>query len=434
MCTRSPIPFLLVAALLASVPAGATPTLGPERVISNQDFDEYLPQVAHNSVRDEYLIVWHDVSVLQPRSVMGKRVDRTGNTIEEFIIAFEDNPPKDNAQPTVAYDPVNNRYFIAWVRDYFGDGSDWDVYGRIIPWDGPSASFPALSICAFGSHQWNPRVAYAGTPGEFLVTWWNEGSGGVHSYISAQRISSAGGLLGSNFLVTSGGEERVAPDVAYNRARNEYLIVYQLMDAGMGDIFGVRISGSGAILGGGDFGIAAWPDPETMPRVAASRVADEWAVVWQSDVPGAMKDVYARRVWINAGGTMEFAAPVQVSATSMNDSIPDIAAHPDRSEYLMAWQIQYASTHLNYGVWARTLNNGNLMGAQMVLRHASNAFDADSLRPEIAASPSDWFVVWEQDRQAVPSYQDIHGRLVIGPMFADGFETGDVSVWDSHLP
>ena len=84
--------------------------------------------------------------------------------------------------------------------------------------------------------------------------------------------------------------------MAYNKARNEYLIVYQLMDAGFGSIYGVRISGGGAILGTGEFGVAAWPGPETLPRVAASRVADEWAVVWQSDMLGAMKDIYARRV------------------------------------------------------------------------------------------------------------------------------------------
>ena len=170
--------------------------MGPERVISNQDFDEYLPQVAHNSVRNEYFVVWHDVSPFQARSVMGKRVDNMGNTIAEFIIAFEDMPPRDNGQPTVAYDPVNNSYFVSWVRDVFGDGSDWDVEGRIVPWDGPSVSFPAFNVCSFTSNQWNPRAAYAGTPGEFLVTWWNEGSGGVNSYISAQRVSTSGRSLG----------------------------------------------------------------------------------------------------------------------------------------------------------------------------------------------------------------------------------------------
>ena len=162
--------------------------------------------------------------------------------------------------------------------------------------------------------------------------------------------------------MTSGGEERVSPDVAYNQARNEYLIVYQLMDGGFGSIYGVRLTAGGVILGGGDFGIAVWPDPETQPRVAASRVADEWAVAWQSDVPGAMKDIYARRLWVNVGGAMEFAAPVHVMGSPVDERHPDIAAHPENTEYLIAWEHQYSSSSGPLGVLARTLNHWNSLG------------------------------------------------------------------------
>ncbi len=434
MSTRFLILLIVVVAMMMSVPGGTTPALGPEWIVSNQDFDEYLPQVAHNSVRDEYLIVWHDVSPFQARSVMGKRVDRMGSTIDEFVIAFEDAPPRDNGQPSVAYDPVNDRYFVAWVRDVFGNDTDWDVQGKIVPWDGPSASYPGFNICSFTTSQWNPQVAYAGTPGEFLVTWWNEGAGGVHSYISAQRVSSSGSLLGGNFVVASGGEERVVPDVAYNQARNEYLVVYQVMDAGMGSIYGVRLTGSGAILGGGEFGIAVWPDPETMPRVTASRVADEWAVVWQSDVPGNLKDIYARRLWVGTGGALEFAAPVHVAMTGGDERNPDIAVHPERSQYLMVWEQQYSNASGPFGLIARTLNAGNAMGSEFAVHPIYSGQQIDSSRPKVVAAPNDWFVVWEQERDDTPSYQDIHGRAVIGPMFADGFESGNLSVWDSHSP
>ncbi len=434
MSTRFLILLIVVVTMMMSVPGGTTPALGPEWIVSNQDFDEYLPQVAHNSVRDEYLIVWHDVSPFQARSVMGKRVDRMGSTIDEFVIAFEDAPPRDNGQPSVAYDPVNDRYFVAWVRDVFGNDTDWDVQGRIVPWDGPSASYPGFNICSFTTSQWNPQVAYAGTPGEFLVTWWNEGAGGVHSYISAQRVSSSGSLLGGNFVVASGGEERVAPDLAYNQARNEYLVVYQVMDAGMGSIYGVRLTGSGAVLGGGEFGIAVWPDPETLPRVTASRVADEWAVVWQSDVPGAMKDIYARRLWVDAAGVVQSAAPVHLDYTVIDERTPDIAAHPESAEYLIAWEQQFSNSSGPFGVRAQILDSWNNLGDVIPVHDVVAGSDVDSSRPAIAAAVTDWFVAWEQERNDTPSYIDIHGRVVIGPFFADDFETGDLSRWSSHSP
>ena len=74
------------------------------------------------------------------------------------------------------------------------------------------------------------------------------------------------------------------------------------------------------------------------------------------------------------------------------------------------------------------------MGTQIVLRRPSDGVDVDSSRPEIAAAPNEWFVVWEQEREDTPSYQDIHGRAVIGPFFTDNFETGDDSAWDSSFP
>lgn len=424
--------LLLLAVLVTTVAWSAQPSMGIEQVVSAQDFDEFKPQAAYNSNHDEYLVVWHDTSPLQSRSVMGKRVNRSGSTIEEFIIAFEDAPPRDNAQPTVAYDSANDVYLVAWVHDTFGDDSDWDVYGRIIPWDGPVANHSAFTICNFASKQWSPRVAFAGTEGEFLVTWWNEGSGGSNSYISAQRVDPSGSLISGNFVVTSGGEERVVPDIAYNQARNEYLIVYQLMDAGFGSIYGVRLSGNGAILGGGDFGIAVWPDPETLPRVAASRIADQWAVVWQSDVAGFLKEIYARRVWVDGTGAIQAAAPVHVAGTAIDERNPDIAAHPENTDFLIAWEQQYSNSSGPFGIWARTLSTTNLMSPNFTLRAASS--NLSSSMPGIAAAWNDWLVVWEQDRDDTPSYQDIHGRSVIGPLFSDGFETGDRSQWSDSMP
>lgn len=434
MNTRTLTALLVLVVATTAVPAAAQMTMGPEQIISAQDVDEYLPQVAYNSNRNEYLVVWHDSSPLQPRSVMGKRVDAAGTTIAYFVIAFEDSPPKDNAQPTVAYDPVNDRYLVAWVKDYFGDGSDWDVYGRLVPWDGPSPSLTEFSICAFSSKQWNPRAAYAGTPGEFLVTWWNEGSGGVHSYVSAQRLSAAGAALGGIITVTSGSEERVLPDVAYNQARNEYLIVFQLMDAGGGNVHGVRLTGAGAIIGGGDFSIAGWPDPETAPRVAASRVEDEWGVVWQSDSASYMKDVYARRLWVDLGGTVQFTPPVLVGGTPIDERNPDIAIHPEGSTYLLAWEQQFSNASGHFGIFARTLKQDNSVSDAFTVRTVYGGQTIDSSRPGVAASRSGWFVAWEQERNATPSYLDILGRAVYATIFADDFESGDMSAWSSHVP
>ena len=412
-------------------PSSAEVTMGPERTISNQDFHEYFPQAAYNSIHDELLVVWHDVSPLQSRSIMGKRVDSQGNTISEFIIEFD--AVRDNAQPTVSYDVSHDRYLVSWVRDFSGDGTDWDVYGRIIPWQGPTGAFPSFAIATPSSKQWSPRAVYGVPAGEFLVTWWTEGSGGVNSYISAQRVGADGSLLGGNLAVSSGPEERTSPDVAYNVARNEYLIVFQQANVGGWDVQGVRIGGAGGgILGGGDFVVAGWSDWESAPRVAGSFDNGDWAVAWHSDLPAGHKDIYVRRLWVNGGGFVEMAAPVHVRSTVGDDQYPDIEARPNSSEFLVAWEEPY--TNGLFGIEARTIDTSNSLGPLFSVRPVYGGQIGDSSRPDIAAAPNGWFAVWEQGRDANPSHQDIHGRAIFGALFSDGFESGDLSAWSDSNP
>ena len=427
--------LVFTAILVAPIIGASTLTMGPEQTISAEDYDQWKPNIAYNSLHQEYLVVWHDVSPIFGRAIMGQRVDLEGNTLAEFTIAYEDTPPRDNARASVAYDPDDDVYLVVWSRDYFGDDSDWDIYGRIIPWDGPSPSQTQFSITGATRKQWHPRIAYGGAQGEFMVTWWTEGSGGVHSFCSAQRVAPAGTLIGSDItLPFSATEERVGPDIAYNQARNEYLVVYQRMDDAGGNIYGVRLTGTGSVIGGDHFGIAAWPDPETMPRVSASRVADEWAIVWQSDVPGLMKDIYARRMWVDGAGTHQFSTPVLVDSSDLDERYPDISAFPENTEYLISWEGQYSNTSGPFGIFARTLNTTNSLGPTFNPRINYSGEPGDYTSPAVAASPTGWLVAWEHDRNDTPTYQDIHARAVYGPLFTDGFETGDLSVWDAHSP
>ncbi len=435
MRIRNLAAFLVITVLPSPFIGAITTEQGPERTVSAEDYDQWKPAVAYNSIHQEYLIVWHDTSPIFPRTIMGQRVDLDGNKIAQFTIAFEDSPPRDNARASVAYDPDDDVYLVAWSRDYFGDGSDWDIYGRIIPWDGPTETLTQFSITGALRKQWHPRIAYGSAEGEFMVTWWTEGSDGVHSFCSAQRVAPNGTLNGSTItLPFSSVEERVGPDIAYNQARNEYLIVYQRMDDTGGNIYGIRLTGTGSVIGGDHFGIAAWPDPETAPRVAASSVSDDWAIVWQSDVSGFMKDVYARRMWVDGTGANQFSAPVLVDQTALDERNPDIAAYPENTEYLITWESQYSNSSGPFGIFARTLNTSDSLGNVFNPRPVYTGQSWNYMSPTVAASPAGWMVAWEHDRNDTPTYQDIHARAVYGPLFSDGFETGNFGRWDSHSP
>lgn len=418
-----------VLALIGAAPCAASHGMSPELTISAQDFDEYLPQSAYNPDRGEYLVVWHDNSGFQTRSVMGKRLDRWGNTLAEFVIAY--NPTRDSAQPAVAYDPVNHRYLVAYLRDTFGDASDWDLWGRLVPWDGPSGALTEFNINAWTTHQWSPRVGYASTEAEFFVTWTNENqTSPVPLYISGIRINPANGsALAPAMLISSGAEHRFDAELAYNRARNEYLIVYTLMNGTQGDIWAVRMNADGSILGGGEFAVAAWPDGEEYPKVAASPGANKWLVVWHSLTASAMKDVYGR--FVNGDGTID-GDPVHFAFTTVDERYPSVSCIGDSSRFFVTWSQQFSSATGAIGVRGQAIDADHSLDPATSLRDPFSGEDPQCVHLAATGGGSNSLVVWETTR-AVGGFKDIHGRVVHDP-FGDGFESGDWSLWSSVSP
>jgi hypothetical protein len=116
--------------------------------------------------------------------------------------------------PSVAYDPVNDRYLVVYAYDSSAIGTDWDIVGRFIPWNGPDNGLTEFAICDWTSKQMRPVVVYARTMEEYLVTWTNSASG-VPTYISARRVTAnSGAFPASAFVVSSGSENCNYQDVA----------------------------------------------------------------------------------------------------------------------------------------------------------------------------------------------------------------------------
>lgn len=390
-------------AISAGAPAAAAgPHLGGEIIISNLDNEKYLPSVAYNSNHDEYLVVWQN-KWPGNRDIYAWRVSSRGQLLSWFAIApGPGGNSYDRAQASVAYDPINDRYLVVFIHDVFGDGSDWDIGGRFIPWNGPSASLTEFPINTWNSSQWNPKVVYALAQQEFLVTWTNTSSG-VPAYVSAARLNTGSGAVINSFTISSGTENRINPDVAYNLARNEYLVVWEKV-GGNSDIYGLRLTGNGISLGGGEFAIAGWPDSEGTPSVAACNIADQYLVAWQSLViPPTDYDTYVR--YVNGDGVPGNVYPID--ATTAPEVEVDVSCNQGGRQYLLAWQTMYAGGY--YGVWGRLAYPNETMDPSFGI--VGPGASADRTQPAIAGGYTNYLVAWEHDRDGT-AYQDIHGRLV----------------------
>ena len=380
------------------------PLVGPDIPIHVLDNEQYLPAVAYNSERDEYLVVWHNTWG-GGRDLYAQRVSGQGEILSWFAVS---SGTKDRAQPSVAYDPDHDRYLVVWLYDDPGDGTNWDVYGRFIPWDGPDAGLTEFPICTWASSQWTPKIVYNENPSwkEFLVVWGNLPSSPLTSYISARRVFADGtGFPAGGFTVVSDNTHNyVNPDVAYNLARNEYLVVYSEDQV---DIWATRLEANGNVLGGGKFGIAAWPGAEKLPTVAACHTADQYFVAWQSyqNVAQPHDDIYGR--FVSGDGTT--GTMFHPAFRSIHERNPSVACNPGAQHYFVVWEEQYSNLSGPYGVSGRLIRTDGSFEADVVI--VGPYTDTDRTQPDVAAGPPGYLTVWEHDRYGTV-FQDIHGRLV----------------------
>ena len=391
VCTRS---------VSQAAPMAAPPFVGDEIAISERSSEEYRPAIAYNSNHDEYLVVWENAWPGGHHDVYAQRVSSSGQLLSWFAVSSNSN---SQMEPSVAYDPVHDRYLVVWLYDVWGNGSDWDVYGRFMPWSGPSGDLGDFMICNWNSNQAHPGVAYARAQEEYLVVWMSASSG-IPSYISARRVFALGGFPTNNgFTVSSGPEKRDFPDVAYNLARNEYLVTWDV-EKGSLDIYGLRLTGTGMALGG-EFGIAGWTANEERPAVAACSQADQYLVAWQSDkdTGGTDSAIYAR--YLN--GDAIPGNVYLVADTTLPQVQVDVAADASGQRYLLAWQDKYTS--LKYGVGARGAYSDETMLTKFEVIPPGSGADREF--PAIAGGRTSYLVAWEHLRNGGAN-RDIHGRLL----------------------
>ncbi len=397
---------------------------GPMIEVSSRNEYQWSPSVAYNDLDDEYLVVRSDYPVNSSiGAVWGTRLDKSGAVLDEFLIASGDYA-RDN--PSVAFSPSTGLYLVVWEHDFPGDGSDWDILGRLIPRTGPDGSLGEIYIQGELTSQFAPQVTFNEVNSEFFVVWHN-GSFLDTRWVEGQRINATdGNPIGSSLVIAQGAESRKNPDVTYNRTNNEYFVVYE-KETNSGDIWGRLVSATGLL--GPEVGIAGWPDAERWPKVSASYSTDSYVVTW-SGLSSGIYNIYARR--LNGEGVV-VGAPILVEGSPVGEFDSDIEALPGQGLFLIVWSQQYGSPTGHLGVRARTIDTGGVLGAQFDPAKVYTNEDIDNRWPVLCGTDRGWFVGWGRQRIGTVVW-DTYGRLAFNYLFADGFETADTSEWSAVSP
>lgn len=198
----------------------------------------------------------------------------------------------------------------------------------------------------------SPAVAYNTRSHEYLVTWSGDDQTRDAVEIRGQRINAdTGQEMGTNDFQISQVRANIDPefraftsDVVYNPTADEYLVVWAAYDLlspepTPGGIYSQRLDAStGAAIGTDDFRI---DEPNTtpgylatLPSIAYNSTADEYLVVWESDLreDDNPSEIVGQRL-TSAG------EPVgeNLAITTMMPYGLDVTYHPVANEFLVVW-------------------------------------------------------------------------------------------------
>jgi hypothetical protein len=302
----------------------------------------------------------------------------------------------------VAYDPVNNRYFK--VNEGAGHTR---IEGQLIdPTRAPESRVVSnVTVNDGGDNNQFPRVSYSphvGTAGGYLVTW-NKGFGNI-ALVVGRLINHNGDAIGGEITIASTPSNWLinAPS-AYTTGSSantrEFLVVWGGFTGS--DIFGQRVSPAGALVGTNFIVSAGGPAVyDHYPSIGYNPVTNKFLVGWGA-YDEAARNGYAAARMVGAGSSTELGSIWTFDNAGI--SITAVAYNSTANRFLFSWYRDAGgSNKAHYGVLLEA--NGavvpNGSSSIRVLSAIYSAYDALDIEHNVPSgeyllvthgkSPFDW--------------------------------------------
>jgi len=162
----------------------------PDFLIFHDPPGNYTPAIEYDSANQLFLLVWeHYPGVGGDSDIYGIRikVDPAGVVTlgSQFTANCDDEAMYgDQTNPAIAYDSVNENFFVVWEDSRYSGTTGVDIYGQTVQGCNPWGSPPCASRCdkvgteeldkiisASPDNQTNPFIASDSNYGEYLVVW-----------------------------------------------------------------------------------------------------------------------------------------------------------------------------------------------------------------------------------------------------------------------
>ena len=268
----------------------------------------------------------------------------------------------------------------------------------------PVQSFP---ICTVAGDQAIPQVAYNIANDEYLVVWGDyralkeNADLYVPGLIYGQRVSARGKLLGSEIPVSADNPEimRIMPAVSYSPDHNEYLVVY----CKNFDLY-ARFVNSDGTLRGDEIPICIADRFQMHPFIIYNPKQKNYLILWNDSRKGAgQADIYG--IFMNKDGgfdTEEFL----VCDVRDDQFLPVAAYNSTKDEFLLSWEdfrnCDLADCYLyDCSIYGRRMSSDGVFLSDEV---PIAAHGHDNRQQRIVYNPNreEYFVSWN-DRRNDPS-------------------------------
>lgn len=360
--------------------------------------DQVFPDIVFNSLRSEFLLVYEDRSSASQHRIMAQRLAGSGLPIGQPTVVVD--TPKQHRRPRVAVNRSTGEYMVVWYDDDANKG----VFGQLLS---PSAELVGnmITVAPPAHGEQTVALAYSPSPSHYLTTWIDYRHL-VGSDVFAQRVGVSGQLLGPDIAVSLAAQSQYTPAIVYNDFSGRFFVVWadRRLGSGAVDIYGRFITNDG-VLWGSELLICSAPNDQWTPAVTVNEQSGELLVVWQ-DERNALQtyNIYGQRL-SSSGALLGANFPV-ASTQSNRQASPRLAFGDD--VYLVMWEDMRLSgqeTNDVYGRWFDTI--GSAIGGDFSV----SLNPGNQGRPVPAFNPvsSQFLVVWGDDRSG---NWDIYGLLL----------------------
>jgi hypothetical protein len=306
--------------------------LGSEfQVNTTIDDDQYFPAVSADAAGD-FVVVW--ASYYEDGDdfgVFGQRFAADG-TPQGFEFQVNTYAYGYQGFPAVASAP-DGGFLVVWMSDE-QDGSDSGVFAQRFDSDGDPAGAEFLVNTYANDYQGGPSVAAAGN-GTFVVVWNSFDQDGDGYGIFGQRLNGTGGIIGPEFQVnTFTQNDQLAPAVAAD-ARGNFVVAWQskFQDASDSSVFAQRFSSSGTRLAS-EFRVHAESVDERSSPALAADPNGSFVVAWTASNAVIGQDVFGRYFDSNGSPT---GAEFQVNTYTTGGQTYQAVATDAHGNFEVVW-------------------------------------------------------------------------------------------------